>query len=75
MEELIKILEDIKPDVNFKESKRLIDDKLIDSLDIVSIVSTLNDEYDITISIKDIIPENFNSIEAIYNLVQKLQED
>lgn len=75
MEELLKLLEEIKPDVDFKENEHLIDDKLLDSLDIVSIVSALNEEFDIKISVRDIIPQNFNSAKAIYDLVQKLQEE
>lgn len=67
MEELLEVLEDVKPDVDFRNSNRLIDDKLLDSLDIVSIVSALNEEFDIQISIKDIVPENFNSVDALYS--------
>lgn len=75
MEKLLKVLEDVKPDVDFKSSKSLIDDRILDSLDIVSIVSALNEEFDIQISIKDIVPENFNSVDALYSLVKRLQED
>ena len=75
MEELLEVLEDVKPDVDFRNSNRLIDDKLLDSLDIVSIVSALNEEFDIQISIKDMVPENFNSVDALYSLVKRLQED
>ena len=72
---LLEVLEDVKPDVDFKSSKCLIDDRILDSLDIVSIVSALNEEFDIQISIKDIVPENFNSVDALYSLVKRLQED
>ncbi len=75
MEKLLEVLEDVKPDVDFKSSKSLIDDRILDSLDIVSIVSALNEEFDIQISIKDIVPENFNSVDALYSLVKRLQED
>lgn len=75
MEKLLEVLEDVKPDVDFKSSKGLIDDRILDSLDIVSIVSALNEEFDIQISIKDIVPENFNSVDALYSLVKRLQED
>lgn len=75
MEKLLEVLEDVKPDVDFKSSKCLIDDRILDSLDIVSIVSALNEEFDIQISIKDIVPENFNSVDVLYSLVKRLQED
>lgn len=73
MEELLKLLKKIKPEVNFEGNEHLIDNEELDSFDIVSIVSAINDEFDIEIGAGDIVPENFNSIEAIYNLIQKLQ--
>lgn len=74
MEELLKLLKKIKPDVNFEGNEHLIDNEELDSFDIVSIVSAINDEFDIEIGAGDIVPENFNSVEAIYNLIQKLED-
>lgn len=74
MEELLKLLKKIKPEVNFEGNEHLIDNEELDSFDIVSIVSAINDEFDIEIGAGDIIPENFNSVEAIYNLIQKLED-
>lgn len=74
MDRLKEILESIRPDLDFDEEKKLIDDGVLDSMDIISIVTELNDEYDIEINVQYLLPENFNSIEAIYELVQKLQE-
>lgn len=73
MEELLKLLKKIKPEVNFEGNEHLIDNEELDSFDIVSIVSAINDEFDIEIGAGDIVPENFNSVEAIYNLIQKLE--
>lgn len=73
MEELLTILENLKPDVDFSQEKGLIDNTILDSFDIVQLVSQLNDAFDIEIGPADIIPENFNSAEAIWALVQKLQ--
>lgn len=75
MEELFKVLEKIKPGVDFKNNKNLIDDEILDSFDIVSLVSALDDEFDIQITAKDILPENFNSAEAMYDLIQRLEEE
>lgn len=75
MEELLKLLKKIKPEVNFEENKHLIDNEELDSFDIVTIVATINDEFDIEIKPGDIIPENFNSAEAMYELIQKLEEE
>jgi D-alanine--poly(phosphoribitol) ligase subunit 2 len=73
MEKLLEILEGIRPDVDFANEIKLIEDGILDSFDIVSIISELNDEYDIAIRVTELKPENFNSKEAIMNLVQKLK--
>ena len=73
MEELRTILEEIRPDVDFDVEKELIDGKVLDSFDIIAIVSALNQNYDLRINVNDLLPENFNSIEAIWELVQKLK--
>ena len=73
MEKLFEILEGIRPDVDFKENKKLIDDGILDSFDIVSLVGDLNDEFDVEITAVHLIPENFNSAEAIWALIQSLQ--
>jgi len=74
MERLIEILEEIRPDVDFYKEKKLIDDGILDSFDIVSIISELNDEYQIAIRVHELGPDNFNSIEAIMNMVQRLKK-
>ncbi len=73
--EVLEILSDLRPDVNFKEEKALVGDGIPDSIDIISIVRELDEEFDITIKPADLIPENFNSAEAISKLVEKLMED
>jgi len=75
MDELKEILESIRPDLDFDAEKKLIDDGILDSIDIISIVTELNDEFDININVQYLLPEYFNSIEAIYELVQKLLEE
>lgn len=73
MEQLEKILLEIRPDIDFGQEKSLIDDGVLDSFDIISIVGELNTEFDIEINVEDLLPENFNSMEAMYELVQKLK--
>ncbi len=75
MDELKHILEEIRPDIDFEKETSLIDDGVLDSFDIISIVGELNMTYDIEINVEDLLPENFNSMEAIYELVCKLQEE
>ncbi len=69
----MKILKDIRPDVDFENEKALIDDGYLDSFDVVSIISALDDEFGVQIRINELDPENFNSAESIWNLVQKLK--
>lgn len=75
MEGLLKVLERVKPGVDFENNTNLIDDEILDSFDIVTLVAALDDEFDVQITAKDIMPENFNSAEAIYNLIQRLEEE
>lgn len=73
MDELIRILEEIRPDIDFENETELIDGGVLDSFDIISIVSEVNDAFDIEIDVTDILPENFNSAEAMLELIEKLK--
>lgn len=75
MDELYEILTDCCPNVDFHTDQPLIDDGFIESLDIVMIVGELSDRYDIEIGVDDLTPENFNSVEAIYAMIRRLQEE
>lgn len=75
MEELMEILEELRPDVDFENETGLIDNGILDSFDIVSLVTALNDAYDIEIKPNNLVPENFNSREAILALVEQLQDE
>ena len=71
----MNILEELKPDVDFETCTTLIDDGYLDSFDILSIVSELNEAFDIEITPRDIVPENFNSAKALMDMVNRLQEE
>jgi acyl carrier protein len=75
MEDILKILNEFRPDIDFQNGERLIDDGLLDSLDIVNIVAELDSEFDIEIPVEEITPENFNSVSAINRLVDRLKEE
>mgnify|MGYP002515721603 FL=1 len=75
MEQVIKILEEIKPGVDYLNETDLIENKILDSLKIVQLVGELNDEFDIEITPIDIVPENFKSAETIYAMVKRLEEE
>ncbi|MCL2013539.1 MAG: acyl carrier protein [Oscillospiraceae bacterium] len=73
MEKLMEILTDLRPDLDFETEDKLIDDKVFDSFDIITAVSEINDAYDINIKVGDLIPENMNSVSAMWELIQKYQ--
>lgn len=75
MDEILGILKEIRPDVDFANEKKLIDDRVLDSFDIITIVSEFNDHYAIEIDVEDLEPENFNTVEAMLDLISKLQEE
>lgn len=74
-EQLLNILNDLRPDVEFENSSTLIDDGILDSFDIINLVGELNDTFDIEITVEDILPANFNSVESILSLIQRLQAE
>ena len=71
MNKIIEILQDLRPEYDFTQSKDFIADGYLDSFDIVSLVSSLEENYGILIDALDILPENFCSIEAIAEVVKK----
>ena len=73
MEELLEILKEINSDIDYENETALIDDGILDSLDVVARVSELNDHYEIVIGLDDLVPENFNSLEAMLALIEKLK--
>ncbi|MDO4816398.1 MAG: acyl carrier protein [Bacillota bacterium] len=75
MDEILEILEGLDLDVDFETCDTLVDDGILASLDIVSIIAELSEEFDITIPARDIVPENFNSAEAMYAMVRRLMDE
>lgn len=75
MERLLKILNELHPNVDFENNDSLIDDGILDSLDIVSLVTEIYAEFDVTIPAEEIVPENFNSAKALMALITKIDEE
>lgn len=73
MEQLLELLKGVRPDVDFENETALIDDGILDSFDVVSIISEIDEVFGVQIRINELDPENFNSAEAIWNLVQTLK--
>jgi acyl carrier protein len=73
MEELMELLKGVRADVDFENETALIDDGILDSFDVVAIISEIDDKFDVQIRINELDPDNFNSAESIWNLIQKLK--
>ena len=75
MDQIISILEGIRPGVDYETEDELIDDGILTSFDVMTLVNELNEAFGIEIGMEDMVPENFNSVEAIVELVKSLGED
>lgn len=75
MDELLKILTGLHPDVDFKTGTTLIDDGILDSFDIISLIAEIDQEFDVQIPAEEIVPENFNSAQALFELITRLGAD
>ena len=74
-DQLMEILEDLRPDIDFEAETALITDGILESFDIVSLVAELSDAFDIEIGAKEMVAENFNSAEAMLAMIERLMED
>ncbi len=75
MDELLEILKDIHPEVDYEVENSLIDSRIFDSFDIVTLVGEINENFDVEIGPQDLTPENFNSADSIYALITRLMEE
>jgi acyl carrier protein len=75
MDELYTILRELHPEVDFETCDDLIDAGVLDSFDIVSMIAAINEAFDISVPPQEIIPDNFNSAQAIYAMIQRIEED
>lgn len=75
MEKLLKILGELHDDIDFSTAEGLIDGGILDSLDIVTLITEINEEFDVSVPAEEIIPENFNSAAAIMALIERLDEE
>ncbi len=73
MDKLLEILSEVRPDVDFKNETKLIDNGILDSLNIMEIIAEISDEFDIELSPADIVPANFNSAASLWAMIERLQ--
>lgn len=74
MEQLLDILRELHPETDFETETHLVDDGILASFDIVMLITRIEEEFDVVIPAKDIVPENFNSAEALYALIGRIAE-
>jgi len=74
MEKLMELLQELRPDVDFENETALIDDGILGSFDITSLVNGIMDEFDVELDMADLEPENFNSAAAIWEFIQSLKD-
>jgi acyl carrier protein len=75
MNELIDILRDLHDDVDFETETGLVENGILNSLDIVTLITEINDRFDVMIPAEEIMPENFDSAEALWALITRLDEE
>ena len=74
MEQLLDILKELHPETDFETEAHLVEDGMLASFDIVMLITRIEEEFDVVIPAKDIVPENFNSVKALYALIERISE-
>ena len=75
MDTLMMILNEIDDGIDYEKELALIDEHLLDSFSVITLVSELEDAFDIRIEASEMIPENFNSARALYALITRLEDE
>ena len=74
LDAVIAMLSDINDEVDFSTEDKLVDNRILDSFDILSVISAIDDEFDVSVPAKEIVPENFNSAQDIYEMIGRLAD-
>lgn len=75
MDELLELLNDINPDVDYETEDRLIDGKVLDSFSIITLISNITETFDVELGPQHLIPENFNSAKAMWAMIERIREE
>lgn len=73
-ERLLELLTELHEEVDFEAEEALVDDKILDSFDLVSLAGEIGEEFDVEITAREFIAENFNSLDRMAKMVQSLME-
>ena len=73
-EKVIEILESVKKNVDFENETAIIDSGILESFDIIRLVNMLSDEFDVEFTAAELVPENFNSVDAIVEIIEELED-
>lgn len=74
MDKLLEILNSLRPGVDFTSQTKIVDDGILDSMTIARLIGLLEDEYDIEFEVTDLVPENFNSVDAMMKMIERLED-
>ncbi|MBQ7549284.1 MAG: acyl carrier protein [Clostridia bacterium] len=74
-EQILEILQELRPDVDFENETALITDGILESFDIVALVGELSDAFGVELHVADLVPDNFNSVDGMISLIEKLRDD
>ena len=75
MDELMELLQELDPEVDFENEEALIDDRILDSLTILALIADIEETFDVTVPAVEIVPATFNSAKAMYAMIERLQEE
>ena len=74
MDKILEILNSLRPGVDFTSQTKIVDDGILDSMTIARLIGLLEDEYDIEFEVTDLVPENFNSVDAMMKMIERLED-
>ena len=72
---IIDILQELHEDIDFENEEKLVDDKILDSFDLVSSATELSERFDIDVTAKDFVSENFNSLDRLTDMTLRLMDE
>ena len=75
MEQLLSVLKELHPEVDFETAEGLVPGGILTSLDIIALIAEINAAFDVEVSAEEIVPENFDSAKTIWAMVERLMDE